>query len=41
METALTWDTDGDGVIDNSGFADQTYDAWTMKGARLNICVMC
>ncbi|XP_041367827.1 non-lysosomal glucosylceramidase-like [Gigantopelta aegis] len=33
METALTWDTDGDGIIDNSGFADQTYDAWTMQGA--------
>jgi len=27
-------DTDGDGIIDNGGFADQTYDAWTVTGAR-------
>jgi len=30
-----TQDVDGDGIIDNSGFADQTYDAWTVLGARL------
>lgn len=29
-----TQDTDGDGIIDNGGFADQTYDAWTVTGAR-------
>ena len=34
MEKSLRWDTDNDGVIDNSGFADQTYDAWTVTGAR-------
>ncbi|CAF1547381.1 unnamed protein product, partial [Adineta ricciae] len=26
-------DTDGDGLVDNGGFADQTYDAWTVVGA--------
>ena len=34
MENSLRWDVDDDGIIDNAGFADQTYDAWTMKGAR-------
>lgn len=29
-----THDTNGDGLIDNGGFADQTYDAWTATGAR-------
>lgn len=33
MEQCLRWDTDGDGIIDNSGFADQTYDAWSVVGA--------
>ena len=23
-------DKDGDGLVDNGGFADQTYDAWTV-----------
>jgi non-lysosomal glucosylceramidase len=27
-------DTDGDGLVDNGGYADQTYDAWTVTGAR-------
>jgi uncharacterized protein (DUF608 family) len=27
-------DIDGDGLVDNGGFADQTYDAWTVVGAR-------
>lgn len=27
-------DTDGDGLIENSGFADQTYDAWPVTGPR-------
>nr|CAH8854016.1 unnamed protein product [Trichobilharzia regenti] len=26
------WDTDNDGIIENSGFPDQTYDTWTAKG---------
>ncbi len=34
MEYSLKWDEDDDGIIDNGGFADQTYDAWSMKGAR-------
>ena len=34
MEYSLKWDTDNDGIIDNAGFADQTYDAWSMYGAR-------
>ncbi|XP_061171988.1 non-lysosomal glucosylceramidase-like [Saccostrea echinata] len=33
METAKKWDVDNDGIIDNGGFADQTFDAWTMSGA--------
>lgn len=33
METAISQDTDGDGIIDNQG-ADQTYDVWRMYGAR-------
>lgn len=32
MEHALQWDKDGDGLIENGGFADQTFDAWTMTG---------
>ena len=43
MEASLRWDTDNDGIIDNAGFADQTYDAWTVTGARcvaidINLC---
>lgn len=34
MTKALTWDEDGDGVIENAGTADQTYDAWIMTGTR-------
>ena len=31
--TALQeYDRDGDGLIENDGFPDQTYDIWTMKG---------
>ncbi|KAL5971623.1 Non-lysosomal glucosylceramidase [Taenia solium] len=26
------WDTDGDGIIENSGFPDQTYDTWKSQG---------
>ncbi|TNM93595.1 hypothetical protein fugu_001771 [Takifugu bimaculatus] len=32
MESALKFDLDGDGLIENSGFADQTYDGWTVTG---------
>ncbi len=34
MRKALEWDQDGDGVIENAGTADQTYDTWVMKGVR-------
>jgi non-lysosomal glucosylceramidase len=34
MEHALQWDKDGDGLIENGGYADQTFDAWTMTGVR-------
>lgn len=33
MDAALVWDVDGDGLIENGGFADQTFDAWTATGA--------
>ncbi|XP_075429476.1 non-lysosomal glucosylceramidase isoform X2 [Ascaphus truei] len=32
MELELRFDYDGDGLIENSGFADQTYDGWVMTG---------
>ncbi|XP_015271182.1 PREDICTED: LOW QUALITY PROTEIN: non-lysosomal glucosylceramidase, partial [Gekko japonicus] len=49
MESELKFDTDGDGLIENSGFADQTYDAWVVTGASAYcgglwlaaVCVMC
>lgn len=31
----MKFDLDGDGLIENSGFADQTYDGWTVTGPRL------
>lgn len=34
MRKSMEWDQDGDGVIENGGTADQTYDTWVMKGAR-------
>lgn len=34
MKKSLEWDVDGDGMIENSGSADQTYDTWIMKGTR-------
>ncbi|XP_072050997.1 non-lysosomal glucosylceramidase-like [Amphiura filiformis] len=33
MEISKKFDIDDDGIIDNSGFPDQTYDAWTVTGA--------
>ena len=35
MTKAVTMDVDDDGLIDNSGFADQTFDTWIVTGARL------
>uniref|UniRef100_A0A915PQZ1 Non-lysosomal glucosylceramidase n=1 Tax=Setaria digitata TaxID=48799 RepID=A0A915PQZ1_9BILA len=31
-EAQVCWDEDDDGMIENSGTADQTYDAWKMNG---------
>lgn len=31
----MKFDKDGDGLIENSGYADQTYDGWTVTGPRL------
>ncbi|XP_065059561.1 non-lysosomal glucosylceramidase-like [Rhopilema esculentum] len=33
MSTATGQDSDCDGLIDNSGFADQTFDCWVVTGA--------
>lgn len=33
-EGLSSWDKDGDGMIENFGKADQTYDAWQMEGVR-------
>ena len=32
MKAALNWDLDRDGLIENSGFPDQTFDSWVMSG---------
>ncbi|CAH04764.1 Non-lysosomal glucosylceramidase [Caenorhabditis elegans] len=32
LEALENWDQDGDGMIENFGKADQTYDAWQMEG---------
>ncbi|MFX0126397.1 MAG: non-lysosomal glucosylceramidase [Candidatus Hodarchaeota archaeon] len=32
MEHLEQYDRDGDGIIENSGHPDQTYDVWTLKG---------
>lgn len=34
LRKGLAWDKDGDGLIENGGFPDQTYDAWVMSGPR-------
>lgn len=34
LRRAVAWDKDGDGLIENGGFPDQTYDAWIMTGPR-------
>lgn len=30
----MAWDEDKDGLIENGGFPDQTYDCWVMSGPR-------
>lgn len=32
LRHCMRWDVDGDGLIENSGFPDQTFDAWVMSG---------
>lgn len=32
MSHSMSQDTDGDGIIDNSGFADNTFDCWVVTG---------
>lgn len=34
MEKSLLWDKDGDGLIENEGYPDQTFDTWVMEGNR-------
>ncbi|XP_046895969.1 non-lysosomal glucosylceramidase [Hypomesus transpacificus] len=49
MESEMKFDEDGDGLIENSGYADQTYDGWTVTGPSAycgglwlaSVCVMC
>uniref|UniRef100_A0A671TX11 Non-lysosomal glucosylceramidase n=1 Tax=Sparus aurata TaxID=8175 RepID=A0A671TX11_SPAAU len=49
MESELKFDLDGDGLIENSGYADQTYDGWTVTGPSAycgglwlaSLCAMC
>ncbi|XP_030017981.1 non-lysosomal glucosylceramidase-like [Sphaeramia orbicularis] len=49
MESEMKFDLDGDGLIENSGYADQTYDGWTVTGPSAycgglwlaSLCVMC
>ena len=32
MKRSMKFDTDNDGMIENGGYADQTYDTWTATG---------
>ncbi|XP_043543049.1 non-lysosomal glucosylceramidase isoform X3 [Chiloscyllium plagiosum] len=49
MDSELKFDTDGDGLIENSGYADQTYDGWAVTGPSAycgglwlaSVCIMC
>lgn len=34
LRRSAKWDQDGDGLIENSGNPDQTYDMWYMTGPR-------
>ena len=38
LERSFKYDHDGDGLIENGGFPDQTYDIWTMTGPRFFTC---
>lgn len=33
LKVAMAWDKDEDGLIENGGIPDQTYDIWVMTGA--------
>ncbi|TKS92974.1 Non-lysosomal glucosylceramidase [Collichthys lucidus] len=49
IASELKFDLDGDGLIENSGYADQTYDGWAVTGPSAycgglwlaSLCVMC
>lgn len=41
MNKTMMYDTDEDGLIENSGFADQTYDAWPVTGPRYRSFLHC
>ena len=32
MEFMIRFDRDGDGLVENDGFPDQTYDTWSVSG---------
>lgn len=34
LEHCMAFDEDNDGLIENGGFPDQTYDCWVMSGSR-------
>ena len=38
MEVAISWDSDKDGLIENGGTPDQTYDTWVMTGPSSYCC---
>ncbi|KAK7867239.1 hypothetical protein R5R35_000233 [Gryllus longicercus] len=38
MHVAEKWDTDHDGLIENGGSPDQTYDSWVMTGPSAYCC---
>ncbi|KAG7158309.1 Non-lysosomal glucosylceramidase-like [Homarus americanus] len=38
MDRCFTYDRDGDGLIENEGQADQTYDSWIMHGPSAYCC---
>lgn len=38
MDRCFAYDRDGDGLIENDGQADQTYDSWVMHGPSAYCC---
>ena len=38
MDRSFNHDLDGDGLLENSGQPDQTYDSWTMHGCSAYCC---